>query len=913
MSLFKSSRLVFQKVNPKQPSVVFFDWQKKHLLQPDIFKHFAKFVEFYKLHFIDKSADSTLVNELFFKRYFVDPIAKSKETSTRVNDFLKEKNVKFVADLGNKSLINVSDRTQLYKYLLNSSHLDENNRLIFNIKDLHHKYYQVGDVIVLNNKSNNILPDSLNLAVIIKLPSKDDLNMVCISTTEDIMSISKNNVLFRINNLFDMMSTNKLPSKLFSNLYGENPVINEDIIPETLFHHIPRLFLEVLESLKLDLKKEVIKRRTDVDVIIEDILKSNKELTLNDLYQNIVRGLNLLHPETPYSTNSKEIHCSIYITMLYYLIENKFPVYTNMVGIPYVNLNKSRDLKLTNPDFNILDINTITGDYMEAVQFAEVVNKYKGDTSEYGDINLYDVLTENIKVKEIDHIVRHDKNQNKLKEMFKDVKFSRSSEKTETKYMNQAKAMEFDKGKESAIYAIDSASTVEVDDGLSLEYVNENAFKVNCYISAVSEFFLKDKLKQNEELLMDNIFARNSSLYYLSKVDKMICIDAINDYYSLSSENTDKPALKFSVVIKKTENDYKVDKDTFEISKTSSYKDLKRITYEEVEDIISSENKKGSVLQDLFKLATFLRKDRKRSDFYKTLEFNNENTVQVKNKENQLKIDVEHTEKNSQILVSEFMLLFNHLTSLYCFKNKLPIIYRSCPPSLGGEETAEKIDGSILTYTANPKYAKFITPESYYTMEPKPHYSTGFELYTHITSPLRRLPDFLNTLTIMKHLSNKTLTSQELNKLKVVFEQDVCVGSQKTKKFNKYLQKYYLLKALKEDNAYLTELLKKGGVLTTSTFADNKQSDLSHKDELLPIQNVSIVKKNVTTYKNNLEMEKKKFDSLDRVFVIFEGCIVADLVIDSKLKTNFTEGQICKNLVLHSLDPVKLQFSLKLE
>ncbi len=38
----------------------------------------------------------------------------------------------------------------------------------------------------------------------------------------------------------------------------------------------------------------------------------------------------------------------------------------------------------------------------------------------------------------------------------------------------------------------------------------------------------------------------------------------------------------------------------------------------------------------------------KESDFYKTLEFNNENTVQVKNKKISFESDVEHTEKNGE-------------------------------------------------------------------------------------------------------------------------------------------------------------------------------------------------------------------------------------------------------------------------
>lgn len=913
MSLFRANKILLNKGSTNNVLSQFFAWQKSHLLKPEIFIHFVKFVEFYKLHFLDKSSNDLIKNTEFFDKYFVNPIIKSNETSKLVEKALKEKNSEFLSKLTHDSKTSLCEPSQLYKYLINKSHFDDSNRLVFDITNMNKSYYQIGDVIVLNNKNNNILIDSLNLAVIIKLPSKDDLNMVCISTTEDIMSISKNNVLFRMDNVFNFMDNSAAPTSLFSNLYRKTSTLNKSLNPDTLFHHIPKLFMEVLELLKRDLKQELMTKKTEVSAIIDDILRYNTDLTLTELYIKVVDELNILNPDAPYSTDPKEVCCSVYVAMIYYLIENNYQMCINMLGMPYFNLNKARDLRLTNPDFNILDINTITNDYIESVDLAKLINKYKEEGLQPGEINLYDVLSKDALVHESEHVVRHDPNVDMLKNMFNNVQITPSKYKAKTKYMAPAKVDEPSKGEESAIYAIDSDTTVEVDDGLSLEYLHDNKFKVNCYISAVSDFFLKDNLNKKEKLLLENIYARNSSLYYLSKVDKMICVDAINDFYSLSANNGNSPVLKFSVIISKNSDGYSVEKDTFEISKTNSYEGLKRVTYEEVDALITADLKESSVLRDLYDISNYLRIDRKSSRFHKSLDFNNQNTLQVKNSGSNLMIDVVNEEMKSQVLVSEFMLLFNHLTAYYCSQKKIPIIYRSCPPSLGLENNSQRIDGKFLTYTANPKYAKFISPESYYTMEPSPHYSTGFEFYTHITSPLRRLPDLLNTLIIMKHLADKPLTNEELRKLKVVFEQDICVGSQKTKKFNKYLQKYYLLKALKNDEAYLKKLLKQGGILTTSTFGNSKQSDLSQKDELLPIQNVNIVKETVNIYKSTLKKDQKKFDSLDKVYVVFKGCIVADLEIDSKIKSKYSEGQLCNNLVLNSLDPIKLQFSVKLK
>ncbi len=75
-------------------------------------------------------------------------------------------------------------------------------------------------------------------------------------------------------------------------------------------------------------------------------------------------------------------------------------------------------------------------------------------------------------------------------------------------------------------------------------------------------------------------------------------------------------------------------------------------------------------------------------------------------------------------------------------------------------------------------------------------------------------------------LSNKTLTSQEPNNLKVVFEQDVCVGSQKNQINTCKSITYW---SIKEDSAYLTELLEKVGFDHFPPFADSNNLIFSHK------------------------------------------------------------------------------------
>ena len=491
MSLFKPGRKLLNRNNLLNESTRYFDWQKKHLLKLNVFKHFSQFVEFYQLHFNKESHDKAVSNIEFFDRYFVEPVIKSEHNARVVNDFIYKKNVEFIKTLGITDSSTSLDKKGLYSYLINTKNLDGLNRLVFDQKKLHNEYYQIGDVVVLNNSRNHILTDSLNIAVIIKLPSSDDLDMVCISTTEDIMSISKSSVLFRMHNVFDIMKPEKTPSKLFPYLFDENPKLNEDFISETLFQVIPRLFLQTLELLKGDIKHEVMNKGFAASGIVDDILSVNADITLEDLYSQTIKLMNIMFPATPYSTEPGNVNCAIYLRILYRLISKGYEIHVDMIGIPHVNLNKDKELKLTNPDFNILDMDSISRDYMESVNFANLINDYKELKLEQGDINLYDILKKRSQIDEKDYVIRHDESKETLQAMFKDVEIKHSIDKTETKYMNPLKAVKTTPANESSIFAIDSASTVEVDDGLSLEYIDENTYKVHCYIPGVSVYFAK--------------------------------------------------------------------------------------------------------------------------------------------------------------------------------------------------------------------------------------------------------------------------------------------------------------------------------------------------------------------------------------------------------------------------------------
>ena len=102
-------------------------------------------------------------------------------------------------------------------------------------------------------------------------------------------------------------------------------------------------------------------------------------------------------------------------------------------------------------------------------------------------------------------------------------------------------------------------------------------------------------------------------------------------------------------------------------------------------------------------------------------------------------VEIEVFEKPSPArkLVSEFMILANHLMAEFCKDNKIPAIYRS-QEKLMTEDLAGLKEGPVLAYLLMRR----LRPSSI-GLKPLPHALLGVPVYIQATSPLRRYSDLI--------------------------------------------------------------------------------------------------------------------------------------------------------------------------
>lgn len=109
-------------------------------------------------------------------------------------------------------------------------------------------------------------------------------------------------------------------------------------------------------------------------------------------------------------------------------------------------------------------------------------------------------------------------------------------------------------------------------------------------------------------------------------------------------------------------------------------------------------------------------------------------------------------------VVTEFMLLANHLVAAYCQKNEIPIFYRGQSIALTNDElkTCYK-----RYYTDNKgllgfEWSDFLN-RGFTSAEPVPHNGIGYNVSSRFTSPLRRMDDFITHAQLDAFLNKKKL------------------------------------------------------------------------------------------------------------------------------------------------------------
>lgn len=266
------------------------------------------------------------------------------------------------------------------------------------------------------------------------------------------------------------------------------------------------------------------------------------------------------------------------------------------------------------------------------------------------------------------------------------------------------------------IITIDGNKTFLRDDGISIRKDGNN-YIIGIHIADTGKFITPGSVVDIQAL--DNFECK-----YLSGGKRTrIFSPSIENALSLD-ENKVKPVISIYVVMNDSGEilDYSIQENNIFVNKN--------LTYLQSEEMLNSRkcSELEKHLKELYMLSC-------------ALEDKNHSKQKYWAKKEQYKTNKKLSETKSDIIVREFMGLYNHLMAKNALDLSIPFIYRvqekEYISSLIDEENI-KVDDFTLSIIRN------IYLNSYYSVEPKPHLGLNLEIYAHTCDALRRYPDLYN-------------------------------------------------------------------------------------------------------------------------------------------------------------------------
>ena len=286
------------------------------------------------------------------------------------------------------------------------------------------------------------------------------------------------------------------------------------------------------------------------------------------------------------------------------------------------------------------------------------------------------------------------------------------------------------------IFSIDDKWTREIDDALSLTDNGDGTYVVGIHLSNPSSFVSKgDPLDQ---AAVD----RPLSLYLPTTTVTMFPERLGCDLASLSQEQL-RPAM--SVLATLDDEGEVVD---WRIAATQ-LRVTHRLTYIQADEILEA-NADDSLTKAL---KTLLRLSRRRLAIREecgAVEFNRPE-LKIHVQDDEITVEREDQDTPSHNLVGEFMILANHLAAKYALRNDLPIIYRCQEMAYDDVHSVRPYDP--VEFDLQVRKMKRTRLSTY----PEAHAGLGLDLYTQISSPLRRYADMVIQRQLCAHLAGEPL------------------------------------------------------------------------------------------------------------------------------------------------------------
>ncbi len=287
------------------------------------------------------------------------------------------------------------------------------------------------------------------------------------------------------------------------------------------------------------------------------------------------------------------------------------------------------------------------------------------------------------------------------------------------------------------VYTIDDESTQEIDDGLSLEYLDDGSQRLWMHIADPTRL-----VRPGDELDLE-ARRRSTTLYLPTGMIPMFPPELATGPMSLVQGNVCR-ALSFGVVLDETGNvqDYQIH--------ASLIKPTYRLTYEDVDEMLQLGIRAEPEIAAIASWAV------RREEWRKSQGSINihmpEAVIKVKN-DDEIIIDVLDDSRSRQ-LVAEMMILAGEVAGRYGQTHQIPLPFRGQPqPELPSEEELLQLPAGPVRFCAMRR----CMPRSEMSITPARHAGLGLDTYTQVTSPIRRYTDLLAHFQIKAHLRGDPL------------------------------------------------------------------------------------------------------------------------------------------------------------
>ncbi|MBD2462626.1 VacB/RNase II family 3'-5' exoribonuclease [Oscillatoria sp. FACHB-1407] len=296
------------------------------------------------------------------------------------------------------------------------------------------------------------------------------------------------------------------------------------------------------------------------------------------------------------------------------------------------------------------------------------------------------------------------------------------------------------------VYTIDDESTCEIDDGLSVEFLEDGQQRLWIHIADPTRWvFPGDDLDLEAR-------RRCTTLYLPTGMVPMFPTELATGPMSLIQGRI-CTALSFGVVLDELGEvqDYTI--------RASVVKPTYRLTYEDVDEMLQLGLRSETEIEAIANWA-------KRRQTWRQ----SQGAISIHMPESSIKVqDDEITiqvleDSPSRHLVAEMMILAGEVAGRYGQTHQIPLPFRGqSQPELPSDEELMQLPPGPVRYCA----IRRCMPRSEVSTTPMRHASLGLDLYTQVTSPIRRYTDLLAHFQLKAHLRGETLpfTAEALREL----------------------------------------------------------------------------------------------------------------------------------------------------